>query len=75
MLIDKVNDHEMEENTFFGTLSNSCDLHRLLENNNNNNNTEILRKQRGGRSSISLRKLQVETAAAEFYYLHETCCP
>lgn len=44
MLIDKVNGHEMEEDMYFGIVSNSCNLHPLLESNNNSNNKEILRE-------------------------------
>ena len=72
-----VNDHKMEENMlgFFGAVSNSCNLHPVLENNNNKNNSKIIREQRGGGDSISLRNLQSEIAAVEFHYLRKTCCP
>lgn len=72
-----VNDHKMEENMlgFLGAISNSCNLHPVLGNNNNKNNTKIIREQRGGRDSMSLRNLQRQTAAAESHYLRKTCCP
>lgn len=60
---------------FLGAVSNSCNLHPVLGNNNNKNNTKIIREQRGGRDSMSLRNLQRQTAAAEFHYLRKTCCP
>ena len=43
MLTDKVNNHKMEENLFFATVSNNWNLHPLLEN-NKDNNTRITRE-------------------------------
>lgn len=53
MLIDKVSDHEMEENTFFGTISSSCYLQRLPENNHSSKKGLSESKRRGGKDSIS----------------------